>query len=331
MKIQNNKVLTLIFSAMAIFSLSGCGSSGVPSDDNLVGADPTTAPKVAPSYPIAAHQGSTVVVHSHVIPPTNGVTHTHQWTQISGPTVTLSTTTAPTTTFTMPTNTTQASVLQHTASNPQTGHTTVTTHTITPIPASTNLDVNVSKLTTITSGNKASLHASASGGDGNYTYTWLQTAGTNVTLDTTHPSTPTFLAPDVNSTETLIFQVTVKDGSGALVSSDELINVVPVVPQTNGPLSLTVNGTTTINAGDPFTLTAIASGGTQPYYYAWNDLGSIGTFNPISRDAHLTQPAGQTSGLPSGTTIHYWIKVSTYHSDGSVDESVEQQIDITIN
>jgi len=60
------------------------------------------------------------------------------------------------------------------------------------------------------------------------TFSWSQTAGTNVTLSSTTVSQPTFDAPDVtatNSPETLTFQLTVSDGS---LSSSDLVDIVVI-------------------------------------------------------------------------------------------------------
>lgn len=319
MKQIHTKILTLILSFLALVALSGCGSSGIPSDDTLVGGG-SLAPQVAIPYHITAHQGSIAVVHSHVTPPTNGGTHTHQWTQISGPAVTLSTSTAATTTLTVPANVTQAIVVQHTVTNTQTGQTTVTPHTINPIPATTNLDVKVSKPATIISGDVASLHASVSGGDGQYTYTWLQTAGTNVTLDTTHPEAPTFNAPTVSSSETLIFQVTVKDGSGALVSTSEMITVTPKAQ------ALTVMATVPadVNEGSTFTLNAQASGGTAPYSYKWENVGNFNGKIVDDTQQHATFESAYIDNTNGQKILAVQFKVTVTDASGTIVTSADQ-------
>ncbi len=221
MKTVDSKILILIFSAMAIFALSGCGSSGTSSNDQLVDGTPV----VAAPYTITAHHDSTAVVHSHVDPATSG---THSWTQVSGPTISLTTPTGPTVTLVVPTGVTTPIVLSHTHTNAQTGQTTSTHHTVSPIPATIPLSVVVSKPVEVVSGTVASLHASASGGDGQYTYVWTQIGGTHVSLDPTHPSAPTFVAPTVTTRETLSFNVEVTDGQGDTASATETITVLPV-------------------------------------------------------------------------------------------------------
>ena len=320
MKSIPNKLTLLLIATLTAFSLLGCGSSGVSSDDNLVGGDNTTAPIVSPSYPITAHPDSTVVVHSHVSTPTNGATLTHQWTQVSGPAVTLSTTNTPTTTFVSPTNTTQPVVLQHTVTHSQTTQATVTSHTINHTPTTSNLAVVVSLPITIESAQKASLHASASGGDGNYIYTWIQSSGPSVQLDLTHPSAPTFIAPDVSSSETLVFEVTVKDGTGTQVSTSETITVTPK-PQ-GQTLAVVANVPTDVNEGTTFALSAQVSDGTAPYTYLWENLG-VPSGNFADASAQNTTFTTFNIGQPNIPLI---IRVTVTDSSGASVMSADHNV-----
>ena len=319
MKSIPNKLTLLLITTLTAFSLLGCGSSGVSSDDNLVGGDNTTAPVVSPSYAITAHHGSTVVVHSHVSTPTSG-THSHQWTQISGPAVTLSTTNAPTTTYVAPTNTTQPVVLQHTATHSKTTQKTVTSHTIKHTPTTTNLAVVVSQPATIESGQKASLHASAAGGDGNYIYTWIQSSGPNVQLDLTYPSAPTFIAPDVSSSETLVFEVTVKDGTGTQISTSETITVTPKAQ--GQTLAVVTSVPTDVNEATTFALSAQVSGGTAPYTYKWENLGVNGG-NFADASAQNTTFTTFNIGQPNIPLI---IRVTVTDSSGASVMSADHNV-----
>ncbi|SFK75654.1 hypothetical protein SAMN04487950_0937 [Halogranum rubrum] len=65
---------------------------------------------------------------------------------------------------------------------------------------------------TVDEGANVTLDASASSGaDGDLRYSWNQTAGPNVTLDSTNNSTASFVAPNVGERTTLVFDVTVSD------------------------------------------------------------------------------------------------------------------------
>ena len=55
--------------------------------------------------------------------------------------------------------------------------------------------------------------------------TWTQTDGAAVTLDDASIEDPSFTAPSVTQTETLVFEVTASDGSGAEVTDEVLVEV----------------------------------------------------------------------------------------------------------
>ncbi|SFV51175.1 Chitinase, putative [hydrothermal vent metagenome] len=224
---QYTKKLTGLFvSLLALFFLNACGSTGASSDTKLVG---DTTQQTAP-YEIDAHQGTTAVVHAT----TDHDVGTHSWTQVSGPSVELSATDTPTATFSVPTDSTTPIVLQHTHTDPQTGVTTVTTHTVTPIavpqstptPTLTPLIAVVSKPANVYIGTTASLHASAYGGIPPYSYTW--TAPNNIVLDIQYPNAPHFKV-DASLTvgDTLTFGLVVGDSNGSTVSSSETVTVQP--------------------------------------------------------------------------------------------------------
>ena len=217
MKLNNTKFTTFLFSLATLFFLSACGTTGTSSNTNIVdGAIQGEAP-----YVIEAHEGSTAVVHAG-----GDHTGTHSWTQISGPTVTLTGTSTPTVTHTVPTGTTTPIVLQHTNTHPTTNVVTVTQHTVYPtrIPTSTStLGVVVGKPQVVFSGDIASLHASAFGGTAPYTYDWM--APTNIALVAPHSNAPIFSAPATKTTEIITIGLQVMDDNGHTVSSNEKITI----------------------------------------------------------------------------------------------------------
>jgi hypothetical protein len=220
MKLNNTKFITTLFALLALIAFSACGSSGNSSDTQLVGGAIANNVQAPTPYVINTHEGSTAIVHSHT-----DASSTHNWVQVSGPTVTLSNTSTPTVTFTVPTGAVQPIVLQHTVTGG--GQTTTSIHLINPVPIAIKLAVIISGHKTIVSSVSSSLHASASGGDGSYLYNWTQTGGTPVSLNLTHPSTPTFTAPAVTKNEGLNFNVTVTDGQGKVTTSTYVVTVIP--------------------------------------------------------------------------------------------------------
>jgi hypothetical protein len=77
------------------------------------------------------------------------------------------------------------------------------------------------------------LAASASDSDGTIvSYQWTQTGGTQANLSATSSSNLSFVAPQVSISDTLTFQLTVKDNAGATASATTTIVVVDEAVQT---------------------------------------------------------------------------------------------------
>lgn len=132
----------------------------------------------------------------------------------------------------------------------------------------------------------ATVAATASGGTGPYTYSWVQTGPEvspgvldpvyAVTLIDATTTTPSFVPPPVNQDTTLTFRVTVIDtgAGGASVYRD--MNVVvrngfALTPTL--PFSLQVPPAVSVVAGTPVKLGAVASGGTPGYTWSWGCTG----------------------------------------------------------
>lgn len=93
-------------------------------------------------------------------------------------------------------------------------------------------------------------------------YAWSQTAGTAVTLTGANAQSPTFTAPDVESTETLTFKLTVTDDAGNNATDTVAVTVAPAIALTgriyDGPIPGAV---ITVTVGDrSYTATADADG-----------------------------------------------------------------------
>ncbi|RLD17940.1 MAG: hypothetical protein DRI33_04640 [Caldiserica bacterium] len=82
MKTVNNKILAVIFSALAIFALSGCGSSGTQSDDQLVGG---TLPVANAGQDLHIVTGELSTLDGSASSDANGDTLSYTWTIDSQP------------------------------------------------------------------------------------------------------------------------------------------------------------------------------------------------------------------------------------------------------
>lgn len=177
---------------------------------------PTTVPQVLPPHPITTHTGSNVTIQSTALPPAGDHTLTHEWTQVSGPSVTLSQTNATWTSFVAPAMIGPPApvVLHHTVANTGTGTLSTVPHVIHLAPPTKPLYAIVTPPQIIYEGVVGSIHLSVSGGTKPYGYVWTQTHGASLPLDTTDPLNPTFLAPQVAADELIELQVVVTDGVG---------------------------------------------------------------------------------------------------------------------
>lgn len=110
---------------------------------------------------------------------------------------------------------------------------------------------------TILSGSTSQLNATATGGSGIYTYSWVS-----------NPAgyTSTQQNPTVSPTVTTIYTVTVNDGSGS-ANGNTIVTVIP------NNLAVIANASPpSITSGQSSQLTSSASGGSGTYTYSWTSI-----------------------------------------------------------
>lgn len=313
---------------------------------------PTSGPQVGLPQTIVTHSGTAVVVHSQTVVPTAAM-YTHAWTQVSGPTVTLTNTDQPQVPFVAPQVTSSCSsssapaqnqvVLQHKVTDTATGVSTTTFHTvvITPVAStcSTNppLSLILSNKNTVGEGNFGFMHISATGGTGPYTFATVQKSGSTATLTNADTNNVIFTAPVVNANEVIEFEVTVTDANG-----DTKTQVVPIIVEN---LSLTVIGnadalthashTTHLYVGHNRTL--------DPYSYLWSEInGTSATISaPATGNPAITLPAGSgiytfkievTDALGNKGTDTVDVKVvDDLHVDAGTLQIVKEDSNVTLH
>lgn len=182
---------------------------------------------------------------------------------------------------------------------------------VTPLtpPTLPKLTVSAPPQLVVNEGASVNLSVVTKGGDGTYSYSWLEkTSG--FTLNNPTLSTPSFIAPMVNKDGTLSAVVTVTDGSGNTESA---------------PISILVRDTSLhISAGKDITLVdghltslhaLITHPSVPPYTYTWSQL-SGGAATIIDMDT-----ANPSINLPDKLTDTYEFSVTV--TDGHGEQAVD--------
>jgi len=203
--------------AAAALLLASCGGGGG-------GSSPPPPPPVnnPPDSNAGTNQtvfeGDTVTLDGSASSDPDGDTLSYEWTQESGPTVTINNATSPMPTFAAPdvvagTPETVALRLTVRDANQQNADiVNVTVEENEPPTAAAGPDRNVVENATVSLNGSASSDPNSIGVLG---YTWVQVGGPNVTLSGANTATPSFTSPDVpmGGMMTLNFELTVSDGT----------------------------------------------------------------------------------------------------------------------
>ncbi len=136
--------------------------------------------------------------------------------------------------------------------------------------------------------------ASADAGGGAISYAWVQTAGaTSLTISGAATATPSFTGPDVATSDTYTFRVTVTDADGA--TSVDTVDVI-IRDITSGNAPPTANAGSDSNANEGTSVALIGSGADlegQPLTFAWTQTGGTAVV--------LTGATGQTPSFSAPT------------------------------
>ncbi|MEM6475101.1 MAG: autotransporter domain-containing protein [Pseudomonadota bacterium] len=240
---------------------------------------------------------------------------TLQWTQVSGPSVTLINDTTANPSFTAPAKTNAAQVLTFSlVANDGTANSAIDTVAVT-IPANIGPTANAGSDATVDGGASVALDGSGStDGDGDpLTYAWVQTTGPTVTLSDPTAVAPSFTAPSAVSTiQSLSFDLVVSDGLATSVADSVTISIAANAP----PVADAGVDQGPINSGDMVTLDG--SGSSDPdndaLTYQWTQISgpSVTLSNATSATPTFVAPAVQ--GLQD-------IEFALVVNDGIVDSA----------
>lgn len=203
------QVLTFAFTANDGTTTSNADSVDVTVPSNVV-------PIANAGLDISVNGGTQITLSGSNSTDADGDPLTYQWTQTGGPAVTLSSSTAANPTFTAPVGAAQIQaitfdlVVSDGFSSSAADSVTISVNPNLAPVANAGADQGP-----INTGQTVTLDGSASTDPDNnpLTYQWTQTAGPAVTLSNASAARPTFVAPNVQGTQNLVFQLVVNDGS----------------------------------------------------------------------------------------------------------------------
>ncbi len=249
----------------------------------------------APSIDAGANQtvneNAVVTLGATATDPENqGLTYT--WTQVSGPSVTLSNAHATAPTFTAPEGLTNTSIVFQCSVTDGT-NTTVDTVTIDVNRDNDAPSIDAGPNQTVNENDLVHLAATASDPEGQgLTYTWTQVSGPSVALSDVHSTTPTFTAPEGLTNTSIVFQCSVTDGTNTTVDT-----VTVAVNRDNDAPSIDAGPNQVVDENAVVTLGATATDPeNQGLIYTWTQVS--GPSVTLS-DAHSTTP---TFTAPEGLT-----------------------------
>ncbi len=299
----------------------------VTDDFGDVGTDSVDLIVIANNPPTAdAGENQTVVEQSEVAlsgtgSDTDGTIESYSWIQIAGTNVTLSANNIQSVTFNAPDVTEDETLtfqLTVTDNFGDVGTDSVDLIVIANNPPTADAGENQ----TVVEQSEVALSGTGSDTDGTIeSYSWIQIAGTNVTLSANNTQNVIFNAPDITVDETLTFQLTVTDNMGDSASDSIDINVV--LTSNEAPV-VSAGEDQSVNSATEVTLAGTASD-SDGTIASTNWTQTSGTDVTLSASDTLTA----TFSAPSVTNVEMLgFKLTVTDNEGAVSEDT---VEITVN
>jgi uncharacterized repeat protein (TIGR01451 family) len=191
----------------------------------------------------------------------------------------------------------------------------------------------------ISSNGTYNLSATASGGSGNYTYTWTSSCGGS--FSNSHASSTTFTAPNVNSPTTCFIKVTVMDDCGTRVGFSNVSIHITDGPQppnaVNDNRPVAACGTVILNAlandtdpnGDSLVLSLIGTGSNGTFSNLGNGNVSYTPNNGFSGTDMINYQACDPSGRCDQATIT--ITVGSNSAPNATNDAATTALDAPVS
>ncbi|MFH1746454.1 MAG: Ig-like domain-containing protein, partial [Planctomycetota bacterium] len=247
-------------------------------------------------------EGDLVQLHDSSTDP-EGQGLTYEWTQTSGPSVTLSDPTAANPTFTAPEGLSNSEVtFELSVSDGE--NTSVDTMSVTINADNDAPSADAGADQTVDEGDVVTLSGSGTDPeDQGLTYEWVQTGGPNVTLSDPTAANPTFTAPNELSNSEVTFELHVSDGENTSVDTMSVtINADNDAPTANAGVDQTVNENEVVT---------LSGSGTDPegqgLTYEWVQTGGP---NVTLSDASAANPTFTAPEGLSNSEVTFELHVS---------------------
>ena len=302
------------------FELEVSDPTGASSNDTLtvnLSTVDNQPPQVEAGEAQIISEGQTVQLSASADDP-DGSISAYQWLQLSGPTISLSSSTISAPTFAAPELASGSAIVElllivtDSAQASASDTISITIENNEAPSAQAGADQRISE------GKLVSLDGSDSqDSDGSIvSYLWQQITNHNLTLSDPTSPTPTFTAPAIDQDTNLVFQLQVTDDDGATAISTTTITI-------NNAPTATITTDTQINESAQHTLSAATSadpgGSITSYLWQQTDGPSVDLDDPTSATPTFTAPA-----VSSDTDLIFQLQVTD--DDGATDTTT-----ITIN
>ncbi|MGY5450277.1 PKD domain-containing protein [Agarivorans sp. MS3-6] len=297
---------TLIATENLVFQVLVTDNEGLRASDTVsVSVNPVnTAPIVSAGVAQTVNEQTNVAL-SGVASDADGSITSYAWAQLSGSSVTLNDANSANASFTSPTLTTADTLVFQITVTDDEGAVISDTVSVSVNPVNTAPTVSAGVAQTVNEQTNVALSGVASDADGSIaSYAWAQLSGSSVTLNDANSANASFTSPTLTTADTLVFQITVTDDEGAVISDTVAVSVNPVntVPIVSAGVAQTVNEQTNV------ALSGVASDADGSIAsYAWAQLsGSSVTLNDAnSANASFTSPT-----LTTADTLVFQITVT---------------------